>query len=296
MDENPAHESAHASPARRVATSVGLVVLIASAFLGSNMFGVRDSLFGSATPEPATAAASRVKSTGPAPTTPEATRVRSQPWWQEVTTLEGAGSETAPVTIDDDALQWRVKWTCQTGHLTVLGPQGPKPLVDGACPGGKEGFATRTGSMKVKVTADGPWTLRVEQQVDVPLVEPPLATMTAPGATVAGKGDFYRIDQQGSGTVTIYKQADGTSALRLEDFFVSPNAELEVRLSPLKAPQTTEEYAAAESVLVTKLDVTTGALNFAIPEGIDLSKYGSVVIWCQLVHSAYAAATLGPAQ
>jgi len=298
MDEHPAHESVHASPGRRVATSVGLVVLIASAVVGSNLFGVRDSLFGSATPEPADVAASRVASKGAstATTAPTRTRLRSQPWWQQVTTLEGAGPTTAaPFTIDDGALQWRVKWTCQTGHLLVSA-QGPHPVVDGVCPGGKEGFGNKTGPVRVKVTADGPWKLQVEQQVDVPLMEPPFPEMTAPGAAVLSKGSFYKIDQNATGTALVYRLADGSHVLRLEDFFVSPNSELEVRLSALKAPKSTEEYAAAPSELVTRLDVTTGALNFRIPAGVDPTRFGSVVIWCQLVHSAYGAATLGPAQ
>jgi len=146
----------------------------------------------------------------------------------------------------------------------------------------------------MQVTADGPWKLEVEQQVDVPLVEPPLATMTAPGAAALSKGSFYNIDQQANGTVTSYRLPDGTHALRLEDFFVSPNSELEVRLSPLSAPHTTDEYAATPSQLVTKLDVTTGSLNFMLPAAIDPARFRSVVIWCQLVNSAYGAATLGP--
>ncbi len=300
MDEHPAHESVHVSPVRRLATSVGLIALAASAFVGSNLFGVRDSLFGSATPAPAVAAGSRVAGGTTATTMPNPTRLRSQPWWQAVTTLEGSGPTTStPFTIDDDAIQWRVKWTCQAGHLLVEAPQSKKPLVDGACPGGKEGkegFATKTGSVRMKVAADGPWKLEVEQQVDVPLVEEPLPAMTAPGAAAISRGSFYNIDQRATGRVTVYRLADGSHALRLDDFFVSQNAELEVRMSPLKSPKSTDEYLAAPSEVVTYLDVTTGSLNFVIPSEIDPEDYGSIVIWCQLVRSAYAAATLEPVQ
>ena len=120
--------------------------------------------------------------------------------------------------------------------------------------------------------------------------------MTAAGAASLATGTFYKIDQQATGTVTSYRLPNGSHALRLDDFFVSPNAELEVRLSPLPAPQTTDEYTAAPSELVTKLDVTTGSLNFEVPASIDPARFRSVVIWCQLVNSAYGAATLGPVQ
>jgi len=279
------------SPRRRLAATVGFVVVLASALLGSNLFGARDRLFGSATPEPTVAAGSRVAG-APSPAAPKPTLLRSYPWFQAVTTIEGAGAMTsAPFTIGSSALQWRVKWTCGSGHLIVTVPQRPKALVDGACPGGEAGYSTRTGVTRLKVVADGPWKVTVEQQVDVPLVEPPLATMTAPGAKPILQGGFYKIDQSSTGRATIYRQADGSYALRLEDFFVSPNSELQVRLSKLKEPHSSGEYAASPSVLVTDLDVTAGSLNFVIPNSIDPADFGSVVIWCQAANSAYGAAT-----
>lgn len=283
-------------PRRRLGPTIGFALVLASALLGSNMFGIRDQLFGSATPEPTVAAGSRVAGAA-APTTPEPTLLRSQPWWQAVTTLEGAGPlTTTPFTIGSDALQWRVKSTCETGRLVVTVPQRPKPLVDANCPGGPDGFSTKTGVTRLKVTAGGPWKLTVEQQVDVPLVEPPLATMTGAGAKPVLQGSFYKIDQSSTGKVIIYRQADGSHALRLDDFFVSPNSDLEIQLSKAKEPHSSKEYTDSPSALVATLDVTTGSLNFVIPDSIDPADYASVVIWCQAVNSAYGAATLGPAE
>lgn len=53
------------------------------------------------------------------------------------------------------------------------------------------------------------------------------------------------MDQSGTGAVTIYRLADGSAALRLDDFFVTPNVDLEIHLSPLEAPQTTDEFLAS---------------------------------------------------
>lgn len=296
LDEAPT-SSEHLSLPRRLLGSAGLAAVVASALLGSNMFAVRDRLLGSATPLPAPAASSREAGATSATTAPAPTRLRSQPWWQEVTTLVGMGAMTAPAfTIGEGAIQWRVRWTCSSGHLVVQAPPRPKPLVDAACGGGEDGFSTSIGQVRMKVSAEGAWKLQVEQQVDVPLAEPPLASMTAPGAGAVARGGFYRIDQSTTGTVTVYRQADGSHALRLDDFFVSPNSDLEVRLSPLKAPHSSGEYSAAPSELVAKLDVTTGSLNFSIPATIDPGAYSSVVIWCRAVNSAYGAATLAPAE
>ncbi|MGH9076684.1 MAG: hypothetical protein ACRDY0_04415, partial [Acidimicrobiales bacterium] len=116
--------------------------------------------------------------------------------------------------------------------------------------------------------------------------------MTAPGATVAASGALYRIDQIGTGTVTFYHLADGSYSMRIDRFFVTANVDLEIRLSPLAAPHSTEAYLAAPSVLVAPLDITVGSLNFPVPPGVDPTKYGSVVIWCPLISSAYAGSTL----
>ncbi|MDQ3305711.1 MAG: DM13 domain-containing protein, partial [Actinomycetota bacterium] len=270
-----------------------------SALLGGNPFGLRERLMGSATPEARPAAASRAAGEAPvAPRMePQETVLRSQPWWQSVATLEGDGAtESEPFTIDDGAIQWRVTWSCESGTLAVkAGGGGAEPLVDGSCPGTGKGYGSDSGPTSLAVEADGPWQLRVEQQLDVPLVEPPTATMTDPTTTVASTGSFYRMDQSGTGTVSIYRLDDGSHALRLDEFFVTPNVDLEIHLSPLAAPQTTEEFMGTPSVSVAPLDVTAGSMNFVIPPEVDPAQYASVVIWCPLIDSAYAAATLAPA-
>ena len=297
---NPVEPS---SGGRRALAGVGLLGLVVIAAVGGNVFGMRNRIFGSATPRPEAAAVSResaglIPGTTTATTAPlQRTVLRSQPWWQNVGTLKGDGPMTPPAfDIDGGAIQWRANWTCQSGHLLVEAPGERHPLVDAACPGSGSGYATRTGSKSLQVTADGSWQLQVQQQIDVPLVEPPLPAMTEPGSKPVATGSFYGVDQTGVGRLTFYRLRDGSFALRLEDFFVSANVDLEVRLSVLQAPHTTEQYTAAPSSgPVAALDVTAGSLNFAVPAGVDPTQYKSVVIWCQLTTNAYAAASLTPA-
>ena len=278
----------------------GLLAVVASALVGGNLFGTRERLWGSESPEARTAAGSRVADT-PVPDSPTQTTtagrnetvLRSQPWWQGLTTLEGSGSMTArPFTVAEDAVQWRVKWTCETGRLVVRVPNQARPVVDAACPGAETGYGVRKGAVALQVTADGPWSMVVDQQVDVPLNEPPLPVMSAPGTRMVFTGSLYRIDQVGTGTVNIYRTGDGSHVLRLEQFFVTANVDLELRLSPLEAPRSTEQYMNAPSVWVAPLDVTTGSLNFTLPADVDPSRYRSIVVWCPIIDSAYAAATL----
>jgi hypothetical protein len=283
------------SPVRQLLTWVGLLVLVVTAVLGSNMFSLRDRLFGTATPDPAPPAASRVAGSATQDTVAAApTSLRSNPWWQDVTTLDGTGATTSsPFTIASGAIQWRVTWSCSAGHITVKAPKQTKAVVDGTCPNGPVGYAIGTGAMTVQVTADGPWHLVVAQQVDVPLVEPPLPAMTAAGSTVVGTGPLYNIDKTGTGKVTIYHQADGRYSVRLEDFFVSPNVDLELRLSALDAPHSSSEFANAPNEVAATMDVTAGSVNYTLAPGVDPTKYKSLVVWCVPIKSAYAAATLG---
>jgi hypothetical protein len=274
--------------------------VVVSGLVGGNAFGSREALWGSESPEARPAAGSRVAGAVPAggpSATPAAPRtetvVKSQPWWQGLTTLEGTGSATTrPFDVVEDALQWRVKWTCETGRLVVRVPGQARPVVDAACPGSDVGYGVRKGSVALDVRADGPWRMVVDQQVDVPLHEPPLAEMSAPGTRKVLTGSLYRMDQVGTGTLDFYRGADGRYLLRLDNFFVTANVDLELRLSPLEEPRTTEQYMSAPSVWVAPLDVTTGSLNFTVPPDVDPTRYRSIVVWCPIIDSAYAAATL----
>ena len=286
-------------PRRNVPAALGLLGLLASALIGGNVLGLRERLLGSETPVERPAAVSRANGgAGALPAAsgaPAQTVLRSQPWWQRVTTLEGSGSQsTAPFAIGSDALQWRVESTCQSGRLLARLPGAPRPVLDAGCPATPTGYGTRKGSVTLEVTADGPWQMRVDQQVDVPLVEPPLPAMTAPGAVKVATGSVYRVDQVGMGTATVYRLPDGSHALRLDDFFVTPNTDLELQLSPLEAPRTTEEVTNARSGTIAALDVTAGAMNFVVPPEIDPAKFRSLVIWCELTRNAYAAVSLKP--
>ncbi|HUR23055.1 MAG TPA: DM13 domain-containing protein [Acidimicrobiales bacterium] len=287
------------APAHRTLGWIGVAVIVVSAVISSNVFSVRDRLFGTATPDAAAPAAGRVvgEDQGPAPAPAAPTSLRSQPWWQEVRTLDGAGTTSAPTfTVADGAVQWRVRWTCDSGRLQVRSPKQSRPLVDGACAAGGVGYGAGSGPISLQVTADGPWHLQVAQQLDTPLVEPPLPAMTAPGASKVAGGAFYDIDKTATGRVTLYRQADGGYSFRLEDFFVSPTADLELRLSGVETPKSSEEFMRSPSELVVRMDVTAGSLNYPVPAGVDPTRFRSVVVWCAPISSAYAAATLGAAR
>lgn len=279
---------------RAVLGTAILLAMTASALYSGNVAGVRDRL-----PPPALTTGA-----GPGPAVADPGGAggqparRSYPWWQPVAVLSADGPDRAAVTIDDHALQWRVRWTCETGAFRLQpvdsdGGAAGHALADaGACPQEGTGFSVQTGPVALRADAAGPWRAVVEQQVDVPLVEPPTPAMQAADTAVVARARLYDVDRRGEGTVTIYRTAAGAFEMRLEDFWVSPDVDLEVRLSELPAPATTAEVAAAPFEQVAFLPATSGAMNLRLPDGVDLDRYASVVIWCQPLRVAYAAATL----
>jgi hypothetical protein len=220
---------------------------------------------------------------------------KAAPRWEPVATVTGTGVTTRTFSIDKDAIQWRVRWRCSTGRLAVAvrplprsGPAGN----DGACPGsGRQSWVT-SGTQHLGVKASGRWRMTIEQEVDSPLDEPPTAAMRSSRATVIARGDFYEIERKGRGSATLYRLASGRLALRMEDFATDSNTDLFVWLSEARRPATTRAAFAAPHDEVAVLKSTLGDQNYLLPKSADASRIRSVVIWCQPVQIAYAAATL----
>jgi hypothetical protein len=222
---------------------------------------------------------------------------RSQPYWTPVATLEGDGNQTTKAfSIDPGALQWRVSWHCEQAPFTIVavnaaGQESRRKLADAlTCPKDGEGFAADKGGQTLKVATGGAWKATVEQQVDTPLIEPAPAGLAS--AKVLGTAKVYNVDREGEGTAKIYELPNGTRLIRLEDFFVSINSDLELRLSELPNPKTTDDAVKAPWKLVAPLKATVGSMNYEVPKDIDVSKYQSIVIWCEITRNAYAAASI----
>src|SRR4051812_11709430 len=275
-----------ARPARLIPAGLGIAVLVASLVIGGNLFSLRDTLFGTAAPPARPAAFSRIASSGPG--TAARTKLRSQPWWQTLDTFDGSSALVRTLTVDRGALQWRARWRCSTGRLVIRASTQRAALVDRACPASGTAFSTHSGETRVRVAATGAWHLALAQQIDVPLEERALPDMKAPVATAK----LYGIDQKGRGTIGVFRLPDGRYALRLEDLYVTPNVDLELRLSPLRAPRSTHQFHAAPSRRIAPLDITAGSMNVVLARGGAPPRGGSIVVGCPPVQSAYAAATL----
>lgn len=101
-------------------------------------------------------------------------------------------------------------------------------------------------------------------------------------ADVLARGAFIHADPDdpvhyGSGSVQVYPGLVHLAA----DFRVGPGPKYHVYLVP--AAEVGPDTAVAESMFVDlgRLKAFSGGQNYAVPDGVDIARYGSVVIWCE---------------
>ena len=122
-----------------------------------------------------------------------------------------------------------------------------------------------------------------------PAADPPVAG----DAKLVANGAFIHADPSdpvhyGKGKVTVYQRT-----VRLEaDFKVGPGPKFHVYLV-LKAPvKSASDVKGTMYVDLGRLRAFEGAQNYRIPKGVDLSRYKSVVIWCEAFGVLISPATL----
>lgn len=119
-----------------------------------------------------------------------------------------------------------------------------------------------------------------------PFVFPPptaFETLTEAEKTrVVAEGTFIHANPSdpvhyGKGAVTVYEQV----VFLGEDFEVGPGPAYRVYLVPKEMVRVNADLAGAQYVDLGGLRAFKGSQKYAIPVGVDLQKYPSVVIWCE---------------
>lgn len=108
-------------------------------------------------------------------------------------------------------------------------------------------------------------------------------TSTAYAGTFVGVNDGIH---NAEGQVKVIKLGDGSNFLRLEDFRSTNGPDLYVYLSTDKGN--------SDFVNLGRLKGNIGDQNYKIPEGADLSKYDTALIWCQAFSVLFGSAELRP--
>jgi Electron transfer DM13 len=98
--------------------------------------------------------------------------------------------------------------------------------------------------------------------------------------TVLASGDFRSLEHGTTGKASILRRSDGSVFLRFDDLSTSNGPDLHVYLS--QVPASDDWHAYGERFIdLGKLKGNIGDQNYALPAGIDLSKFRSAVVWCK---------------
>jgi hypothetical protein len=119
-----------------------------------------------------------------------------------------------------------------------------------------------------------------------PFVFPPPAAFEtlseAEKSRVVAEGTFIHANPSdpihyGKGGVTVYEQV----VFLGEDFEVGPGPAYHVYLVPKDMVRTNADVPNTQFIDLGGLRAFKGSQKYAIPAGVDLAKYPSVVIWCE---------------
>ncbi|NOX74619.1 MAG: DM13 domain-containing protein [Alphaproteobacteria bacterium] len=107
-------------------------------------------------------------------------------------------------------------------------------------------------------------------------------------------GEFKGADSahQGRGKAEILQTGSGAFVLRLSDFEVTNGPDLKVYLSAARNPVKSSDVLAARFVSLGPLKGNIGDQNYILPGDIDVTNFGSVVIWCEQFSVLFASAGL----
>jgi hypothetical protein len=120
---------------------------------------------------------------------------------------------------------------------------------------------------------------------------PSPASSPPQGPLVIGSGAFVSGEHSTTGKALLIRAPDGATTLRLEDLKTSNGPDLRVYLSTA-APNASWGAFDDDFVELGKLKGNIGSQNYDVPSGVDLTRYGTAVIWCKRFSVPFGAASV----
>ncbi len=105
-------------------------------------------------------------------------------------------------------------------------------------------------------------------------------------------GEFVSLEHETRGRAVVIATGDERRFLRFEDFETSNGPDLLVYLSTKSADPNEWRGYDADFIDLGALKGNVGNQNYAIPQGVDLGRYRSAVVWCRRFEVGFAVAAL----
>jgi hypothetical protein len=105
-------------------------------------------------------------------------------------------------------------------------------------------------------------------------------------------GMFFGVMHPTAGTATIYRLADGGRILRFTNFSTSNGPDVHVYLVAAENAKDSATVKNADFIDLGKMKGNIGDQNYALENGLDLSKYRTVSVWCKRFAVNFGAAPL----
>jgi Electron transfer DM13 len=124
-----------------------------------------------------------------------------------------------------------------------------------------------------------------------PVASAPAAASPQPATRVLSTGRFRSYEHATSGRARVLELPDGRRYVRFDRFSTSNGPALKVYLSAVSATGPGDAFD-DRYVDLGDLKGNIGEQNYAIPRGVDLGRYRSVVVWCKRFSVPFGAAAL----
>ena len=197
-------------------------------------------------------------------------------------------SMPAPAAIDAGAVL-AADESAAADALAVITPRRRAMLDEGLA---MAQAATDAANSDEAATMTAAAVAMLEQAVAEPATTAQPAAANIPQAIASGNFKDADAFHRGRGTATIYRTADGSHLLRLENLDVTNGPALRVILSTHPDPERSQQVKQEGYLDLGDLKGNRGNQNYPIPAGADLSPHQSVVIFCYPFAVVFSVATL----
>jgi hypothetical protein len=109
-------------------------------------------------------------------------------------------------------------------------------------------------------------------------------------------GSFKAAIHETSGRASVYRNSDGSLALKLTNFRTSNGPDVHVVLARSGDPVLTKTSPGTplESVEVAPIKGNEGDQEYMLPPNLDLARFSTVAIYCERFHAVFGSADLQP--